>query len=241
MKRHECAATKVCIKCDVEKSVSEFHTYFDNRKGKTYVKGTCKTCNNLAEKKSYHANSIKKAEKLAKQAEARGTEEYKQKMAEYSKEYNAKNAEKLSAQKKEYRKNPDVIKREKERLAKSYEANKEAIKERRRQFYIENPDRAEVHKAYLKNHYKNNVSAYTEKCDRRRSRIKRVKPVWYDAKPIIELRKQARQLTIETGILHEIDHIVPVQGKLVTGLHCIENMQILPKIENIKKGNKHFG
>ena len=50
--------------------------------------------------------------------------------------------------------------------------------------------------------------------------------------------QQAAQLTAETGIKHEVDHIVPLAGKLVSGLHWEGNLQILTKSANGAKWNK---
>lgn len=36
----------------------------------------------------------------------------------------------------------------------------------------------------------------------------------------------------------EVDHILPLQGKFVSGLHVHENLRVLPKLENRQKHNK---
>ena len=56
---------------------------------------------------------------------------------------------------------------------------------------------------------------------------------------IKEFYKQADLLTKSTGELHHVDHIIPLQGKYVSGFHCSSNLQVLTSTDNTRKGNKH--
>lgn len=65
-------------------------------------------------------------------------------------------------------------------------------------------------------------------------------PKWADAEKIKELYNQAAIKSKKTGVQWHVDHIVPLRGKLVSGLHVPENLQVIPGIENVKKANRYI-
>ena len=66
-------------------------------------------------------------------------------------------------------------------------------------------------------------------------------PVWLTTEQLEQITQfyiESVRLTIETGIEHQVDHIVPLLGKNVRGLHVPWNLQIITKTENMIKGNR---
>jgi len=63
-------------------------------------------------------------------------------------------------------------------------------------------------------------------------------PSWADLDAIRAVYAEAARLTAETGVRHEVDHIYPLQGKTVCGLHIAANLQILTRSENARKKNR---
>ncbi len=69
-------------------------------------------------------------------------------------------------------------------------------------------------------------------------------PKWLthaDFKYIEKIYEVAAFLTERTGIEYQVDHIIPLNGKNISGLHVPSNLQILTKEENLTKSNYFRG
>lgn len=77
-----------------------------------------------------------------------------------------------------------------------------------------------------------NVAAYDAAKSRRTV-------VWANDAAMLEIYEQARKLTESTGIPHEVDHEIPLRGRLVSGLHCEANLRVITAAQNRSKSNKH--
>ena len=131
-----------------------------------------------------------------------------------------------------------------------YERNKALTIERSRLWALANPEKKhaahrknrekdlEAHNARNREWNKNNkpVKAALE-CKRRASQLQRT-PKWDpNAHLIIAKYQLAAMLTKASGIEHHVDHIIPLQGKKVSGLHTFANLRVIPGSDNVKKSN----
>ena len=80
-----------------------------------------------------------------------------------------------------------------------------------------------------------NKSYYVAKCAERYARKSNATPVWADFDAIKDIYLEA-----EYQQMH-VDHIVPLRGKTVCGLHVHENLQLLTERENCQKRNIWIG
>ncbi|WP_295766014.1 hypothetical protein [Undibacterium sp.] len=63
-------------------------------------------------------------------------------------------------------------------------------------------------------------------------------PAWADLKKIRKIYREAHALRLATGNCYAVDHIIPLNSPIVCGLHVHNNLQILTRLDNAKKGNK---
>ena len=71
----------------------------------------------------------------------------------------------------------------------------------------------------------------------RRARELQATPPWYDAEEVRQVFEVARVLS-RSGVKFSVDHIVPLKGRAVCGLHVQGNLQVMPLLQNIAKHNK---
>lgn len=88
---------------------------------------------------------------------------------------------------------------------------------------------------------KNNPDKNNAKAAKYRASKLKATPKWLTKSQLAEIAniyKQAKELEKETGLKHHVNHIIPLKGKNVCGLHTPWNLQILKAEENIRKSNK---
>lgn len=83
----------------------------------------------------------------------------------------------------------------------------------------------------------NNPAKRKQNRMRYKGNVKQATPSWSDFALMDIVYKEAKALTQSTGIQHDVDHIVPLKGRTVCGLHCEANLQVLTHSDNLSKLN----
>jgi hypothetical protein len=200
---------KTCNHCKILKARSDF---YKNKSKKDGLDGACRECSSARRLLNRYKQLQYSKEYYSKNKEV---------LLDQAKQRYKNNYETLSQQKKDYRAvNADVI--NKNRKAK-YQANKEIHLARQRAWR-----QANKLTLYLRN-------------KRRNTRAKHATPKWLRETELFELNciyTYAGSLN-SVGLQYHVDHIIPLQGKSVSGLHVPENLQVIQATVNIRKMNKH--
>ena len=136
-------------------------------------------------------------------------QENREAFLEYYRKYRQDNREAISEYKKKYNK-------------KYYQENREAFLE------------------YYKKYRQENVNKVRAKNAKRKATKLQATPKWLTEeqnKAIQEVYTHARECEMLTGDEYHVDHIVPLQGENICGLHVPWNLQVLPSDLNLSKSN----
>ena len=133
------------------------------------------------------------------------------------------------------------------------EINKDNLAVRSQEYYLENRDKilTNVQKYYeanrdtclirMQEYNRNNPSKVSAHKAKYRAAKFQATPSWLtidDYRKIEEFYMISQQLHLSTCEEYHVDHIVPLQGKTVCGLHVPWNLRIIPAKENLSKSNK---
>ena len=68
-------------------------------------------------------------------------------------------------------------------------------------------------------------------------------PAWLNAGHMLEMESIYVYCSAlrSVGLDYHVDHIVPLRGDEVSGLHAPWNLQVIPGVENMSKGNRFNG
>jgi hypothetical protein len=149
---------------------------------------------------------------LRRAAQKRYAEKHKDKVSSAIKKWNSENKEKmLEAAKRHYEK------------IKDNEEFKKLNSSKMREWARKNPDKV-----------------LEQSARKRATKLKRV-PCWLtdtDFKEIKQIYLNAKEQSDKEGKKYHVDHIIPLRGKYVSGLHVPSNLRILLAEENLVKSNK---
>lgn len=93
-------------------------------------------------------------------------------------------------------------------------------------------------KGVMRNYYETNKPLFYSYNRLRRARLRCAQPPWVKVAEVAAFYKKAMELSATQGIKYHVDHITPLRGKVVCGLHVPWNLQVIPAAANLSKGNK---
>ena len=137
-------------------------------------------------------------------------------------------------QKKQYQ-DPDVRALRIKQANEYYHNDTEAGKASRRAYYKNN---TKAMRAWQSEYRKHNRPLYNAANAKRRAKKLQATPDWADMGAITAIYQEAQRLQDLLGVPMHIDHVIPLQGELVCGLHVETNLAIIPATLNLKKSNK---
>lgn len=142
-------------------------------------------------------------------------------VAKYQQAYRAANAERIAEKKRQWKLD-----------------NKEHVAEKDRLYAVLHPERRT--KARNKWAAANPGKNTAAKARNHQARNKRV-PTWLSVDDLWLIEQAYDLAALRTklfGFSWHVDHVIPLNGKRVSGLHLPTNLQVIPWLDNLRKGNR---
>ena len=105
----------------------------------------------------------------------------------------------------------------------------------RKEWIATRPEQDKQYKAHFKtHHYETYLKLHKHEEAKRRAKKLNATPKWLSK----EDRAKIKDIYMSCPDGYHVDHIIPLQGEVVSGLHVPWNLQHLPAQVNISKSNK---
>jgi hypothetical protein len=134
--------------------------------------------------------------------------------------------------------NPEKLAKKHLRDAQYRQKNKEKCAVTIAAWSARNPEKVKAYAKKTKALNSGRVLAHTVK--RRLAKIHRT-PAWLTSDDHWMIEQAYELAAVRTkifGFSWHVDHMLPLQGKFVSGLHVPTNLQVIPAVDNIRKGNR---
>lgn len=216
-----------CNRCLSKKPEEDFYR---NKRRTTGRDGYCISCMKKLGAESYARHSEKRKVMHKKWAMVN-----RERRVEYQREWRQENKERCS----EYDRKSYAANRQKRLAADKMarEANKEKFLQRERDSYARTTATRTLRRKKWAECNKYLIRMYAAN---RRAVIRDRTPEWLTDAHYEEIKTTyefAAKITEETGVLHHVDHIVPLCGRTVSGLHVPWNLSVITAKDNLRKNN----
>lgn len=206
----ETIITKTCYTCNTEKPVSEY--FKDNRTGKP--RSNCKHCHVKKKRANERLRGVPSKELVYKARTIKA-------LAKIPSEPTIKLLEQNA------------------REAWNYHVNVMASDEWRAGYFeAKRKIRAEKYRNDWRKKYKQNPGAEIYRAKKAKEKIIIATPPWANQEEIKNIYIEAGRIRA-SGINVHVDHIIPLKGKIVCGLHVPSNLQIITAKDNYAKRNHY--